>query len=94
MKKTNIKDFKKTLSKFTTVVTVVCVKKRGVVHGKTVNSFNSLSLNPPLVLFSLGNYSSSIDTYLKSKFLTINILSKKQRNISDHFSMNDPDPKK
>ena len=94
MKKTNIKDFKKTLSKFTTGVTVVCVKKRGIVHGKTVNSFNSLSLNPPLVLFSLGNYSSSIDTYLKSKFLTINILSKKQRNISDHFSMNDPDPKK
>ena len=94
MKKINIKNFKKTLSKFTTGVTVVCVKKRGIVHGKTVNSFNSLSLNPPLVLFSLGNYSSSIDTYLKSKFLTINILSKKQRNISDHFSMNDPDPKK
>ena len=94
MIKTNTKNFKKTLSKFVTGVTVVCVKNKNIIYGKTVNSFNSLSLSPPLVLFSLGNYSSSIDTYLQSKFLTINILSKKQRNISDHFSMNDPDPKK
>ncbi len=91
MKKVNIKNFKKSLSKFTTGVTVVCIKDDNEVYGKTVNSFNSLSLDPPLVLFSLGNYSSSIETYLKSKFLTINILSKTQENISDHFSKKNPD---
>ena len=69
MKKTNIKNFKKTLSKFTTGVTVVCSKKNGIIYGKTVNSFNSLSLKPPLVLFSLGNYSSSINKFSKTKFL-------------------------
>ncbi len=91
MKKTNIKNFKKTLSKFTTGVTVVCVKdNNNNIFGKTVNSFNSLSLNPPLILFSLGNYSSSIKTYLKCKYLTINILSQKQRDISNHFSKKNP----
>ena len=46
MKKVNIKNFKKTLSKFTTGVAVVCVKNKGIIYGKTVNSFNSLSLTP------------------------------------------------
>ena len=91
MKKTNNNIFKKTLGKFTTGVTVVCVKdKNNKIYGKTVNSFNSLSLEPPLVLFSLGNYSSSINTYIKSNYLTINILSKKQKNISNHFSQKNP----
>ena len=65
MKKTNIKNFKKTLSKFITGITVVCVKKNNKIYGKTVNSFNSLSLKPPLVLFSLGNYSSSLNVLKK-----------------------------
>ncbi len=90
MKKTNLNNFKKTLSKFTTGVTVVCVKKNNVIHGKTVNSFNSLSLNPPLILFSLGNYSSSIKVFLESTYLSINILAKKQKNISNHFSEKNP----
>ena len=90
MKKVNTKNFKKTLSKFTTGVTVVCVKNNNSIYGKTVNSFNSLSLNPPLVLFSLGNYSSSIKKFSKTKFLSINILSNKQKNISDNFALTTP----
>ena len=91
MKKINVKDFKNTLSKFTTGVTVVCVKDGDKIYGKTVNSFNSLSLQPPLVLFSLGKNSSSLKIFLNSKFLSINILSKKQKNISDFFSKKNPD---
>tara|TARA_B100000963_G_C22408753_1_gene572249 strand:- start:36 stop:533 length:498 start_codon:yes stop_codon:yes gene_type:complete len=94
MSKINTKKFKKTLSKFITGVTVVCVKANETIYGKTVNSFNSLSLNPPLVLFSLGNYSSSINVYLKTKYLTINILSKQQKDISNHFSSKNPKAKK
>ncbi len=90
MKKINIINFKKTLSKFTTGVTIVCANKDNLVYGKTVNSFNSLSLSPPLVLFSLGNNSSSIKIYKESKYLSINILSKEQKNISNHFSKNKP----
>ena len=90
MKKVNLKNFKKTLSKFTTGITVVCVKKNNKIFGKTVNSFNSLSLKPPLVLFSLGNYSSSIKPFVDCKYLTINILSKNQKNISDIYSKTNP----
>ena len=90
MKKNNIRNFKQTMGKFTTGITVVCVKKNNKVFGKTVNSFNSLSLNPSLVLFSLGNYSSSINTFLNCKFLSINILSNKQKNIADIFAKNKP----
>ena len=90
MKKVNTKNFKKTLSKFSTGITVVCVKNNNLIYGKTVNSFNSLSLNPPMVLFSLGNYSSSINKFSKTKFLSINILSNKQKKLSDNFASTQP----
>ncbi len=93
MTKISKKYFKKTLSKFVTGITVVCVNDKGNISGKTVNSFNSLSLEPPMVLFSLGNYSSSINTFLKSKYLTINILSNKQKDISNNFSKKKPSTK-
>ncbi len=90
MKKVNIKNFKETLSKFSTGITVVCVKNNNLIYGKTVNSFNSLSLNPPMVLFSLGNYSSSIKHFSNTKFLSINILSSKQKKLSDNFALTTP----
>ncbi|MDC3178765.1 flavin reductase family protein [Pelagibacteraceae bacterium] len=90
MKKVNTKNFKKTLSKFSTGITVVCIKNNNLIYGKTVNSFNSLSLNPPMALFSLGNYSSSIKQFSKTKFLSINILSSKQKKLSDNFASTAP----
>ena len=90
MKKASTKNLKKTLSKFSTGITVVCVKNNNSIYGKTVNSFNSLSLNPPMVLFSLGNYSSSIKQFSKTKFLSINILSSKQKKLSDNFASTAP----
>ena len=90
MKKVNTKNFKKTLSKFSTGITVVCIKNKNSIYGKTVNSFNSLSLNPPMVLFSLGNYSSSLNQFANTKFLSINILSSKQKKISDNFASSKP----
>ena len=90
MKKVNTNNFKKTLSKFSTGITVVCVKHNNSIYGKTVNSFNSLSLKHPMVLFSLGNYSSSIKYFSKTKFLSINILSSKQKELSDNFASSTP----
>ena len=87
MKRVNVTNFKKSLSKFTTGITVVCIREDAKVYGKTVNSFNTLSLKPPLVLFSLGNNSSSIKNYI-SKYLSINILSKNQKKISEFFRKN------
>ena len=86
MKKINSLLFKKSLSKFTTGVTIITINKDGVMLGKTVNSFAALSLKPPLVLFSLDKKSSSLKKFLESKYIGINILSKKQKNISQYFS--------
>tara|TARA_A100001011_G_C14061569_1_gene736359 strand:- start:22 stop:486 length:465 start_codon:yes stop_codon:yes gene_type:complete len=91
MKKVSDKNFKKTLSKFATGITVICVNNNNIIYGKTVNSFNSLSLNPPMVLFSLGNYSSSINKFSNAKFLSINILSNKQKNLSNNFASSTPE---
>ncbi len=86
MKKINKFNFKKTLGKFATGITVICTKDNNQIYGVTVNSFSSLSLTPPLVLFSLGKNSSSLKSYLRSKYLSINILSKGQKNVSNHFA--------
>ena len=86
MKKINSYNFKNSMSKFATGVTVVSINDNNTFIGKTVNSFSSVSLNPPLVLFSLDKKSSSLNKFLKSKNIGINILQKKQKKLSLHFS--------
>ena len=86
MKKINSSLFKSVMSKFVTGVTIITIKNNNNYIGKTVNSFASISLNPPLVLFSLEKKSSSLKDYAKSSFFGINILSKKQKRLSIYFS--------
>ena len=91
MKKVNKDNFKKTLSAFATGITVVATKHNSILYGKTINSFSSLSLSPPLVLFSLDNQSSKLNIFKKSETITINILSKNQKLISSNFAKKNPD---
>ena len=91
MKKVNKDNFKKTLSAFATGITVVATKYNSKLYGKTINSFSSLSLSPPLILFSLDNKSSKLNIFQKSEKITINILSKKQKLISNNFAKKNPD---
>ena len=91
MKKVNKDNFKKTLSAFATGITVVATQHNSILYGKTINSFSSLSLSPPLVLFSLDNKSSKLNIFNKSERITINILSKKQKLISSNFAKKNPD---
>ena len=86
MKKINKINYKKTLSKFPTGVTVIAINSANKPIGKTVNSFTSLSLSPPLILFSLCKKSSSINSFKKTTYLSINVLSKKQKDISINFA--------
>ena len=90
MKKINNKNFKKTLSTFATGITVVATKKNSILYGKTINSFSSLSLSPPLVLFSLDKKSSKLNIFKNSEKVSINILSKKQKLISNNFAEKNP----
>ena len=91
MKKVNSQNFKKTLSKFATGITVIATSKNSILYGKTINSFSSLSLSPPLVLFSIDIKSSKLNIFKNTKFISVNVLSKKQKFISDNFAKNNPD---
>ena len=90
MKKINKANFKKTLSTFATGITVVATKNNSILYGKTINSFSSLSLSPPLVLFSLDKKSTKLKIFQESKTISINILSNKQGIISNNFAKKNP----
>ena len=94
MKKINKGNFKKTLSTFATGITVVATNHNSILYGKTINSFSSLSLSPPLILFSLDKKSSKLNIFKDSKTVSINILSKNQKFISNNFAKKNPDWKK
>lgn len=91
MKKNNLKLFKLALSKFATGLTIISINTDKEFIGKTVNSFASLSLNPPLVLFSIDKKSTSLQLYKKAKYIGINILSSNQKNLSENFAKNKPE---
>ncbi|MBT4921602.1 MAG: flavin reductase family protein [Rickettsiales bacterium] len=80
--------FKKTLSKFSTGVTIATTKHEEVNYGVTINSFASLSLEPALILFNLDVSSHSLSAFLNCKFFNINIMSKQQQELSKHFAAN------
>ena len=91
MKKINKKLFKKAVGSFITGVTVIGIKSKEKYIGKTINSFSSLSLEPPLILFSIDKKSSSIRKFKKNIFLSVNILNSKQEFISKRFSEKESD---
>lgn len=54
--------------------------------GVTVNSFSSVSLEPPLILFSLGHNGNHCQEYKLSGKFVVNILSDKQMHLCERFS--------
>ena len=80
-------DIRQALSKFATGVTVVStLDNYGNPVGMTANSFSSVSLNPPLVLLSIGNNQPSYDIFTNAKGYSVNILAKEQENLCKLFS--------
>lgn len=81
------RELRRTLACFPTGVTVVtAVAPDGEYVGLTVNSFNSLSLDPPLVLWSLTSASRSMAAFEQATHFAINILAEDQVEISRLFS--------
>ena len=81
------KEFIKTVSKFITGITIVTLgnSKKGF-YGCTMNSFTSLSLNPPQILFCVDNRNSFIKEFKRNTLVNINILSDKQKDLSNKFA--------
>lgn len=72
--------------RFATGVTVITVNYSGELFGMTVNSFASLSLDPPLALFCLRDSSSFRAALDVGSSFTVNILSEEQRDIAGLFA--------
>src|SRR3990172_7791045 len=71
---------------WTTGVTMVAASHNGVSHGMTVNSFTSLSLDPPLVSVSLEKVTRTHQLVLDANAFTVTILSQGQQALSDRFA--------
>lgn len=79
--------FRQALGRFATGVCVITANPEGhVPFGLTVNSFASLSLTPPLVLWSLQKTSDTMDAFRAAKRYCANVLSSDQRAMSGRFS--------
>lgn len=81
-------DMRQALGQFVTGITVVTCKKRdGSLYGMTVNSFNSVSLDPPLILWSLDNSSTHHDDFAQG--FVVNVLSAEQISLCNQFAKSD-----
>lgn len=82
------------LGTFATGVTIVTTRDgTGKLHGLTANSFSSVSLEPPLVLWSQAHSSRSHGTFQASDHFAINILAEGQIALSNAFSRSADDDK-
>lgn len=78
--------FRRCLGQFGTGVAIITASHAGQNVGVTVNSVASVSLDPPLVLWSLSKGSRSFNTFQQANGFAINILSKEQVELSAHFA--------
>jgi flavin reductase (DIM6/NTAB) family NADH-FMN oxidoreductase RutF/DNA-binding IclR family transcriptional regulator len=75
------------LGSFVTGVTVVTTRDaEGGMHGLTANSFSSVSLDPPLVLWSQATSAGSHSAFKDAERFTINILAEHQYELANHFA--------
>ena len=79
--------FRRTMGLFATGVTIVTVRAPGGEPiGVTANSFSSVSLDPPLVLWSLAKNARSLDAFMATEYFAIHILSAGQDDLSNRFA--------
>jgi flavin reductase (DIM6/NTAB) family NADH-FMN oxidoreductase RutF len=79
--------FRDALSVFATGVAIVTgLTASGERVGMTVNSFNSVSITPPLVLFSVARRARSFTAWSRMPRYAVNILSQQQEELSNRFA--------
>lgn len=79
--------FRNALGMFATGITVVSTRTpAGAPIGLTVNSFNSVSLDPPLVVWSLANELPSRMLFEGCEYYAINVLAEDQIDLSQRFA--------
>ncbi len=81
------RQFRQALGAFTTGVTIVTTRGAdGQDYGLTANSFNSVSIDPPMVLWSLNKDSTSAHAFTASEYFAVHILATDQEHLSNLFA--------
>ncbi len=81
------KDFRQALDMFATGVTIVTARAAdGTPVGITANSFNSVSLQPPMVLWSLARNARSLPVFEAAEHWNVHILANDQEPLSNRFA--------
>jgi flavin reductase (DIM6/NTAB) family NADH-FMN oxidoreductase RutF len=85
--------FRHALSQFATGVTIITTRLAdGSFRGLTASSFNSVSLDPPLVLWSLNNSANSLPIFSGNSHYVINVLGADQAHLAERFSRRTDNP--
>ncbi|WP_243290931.1 flavin reductase family protein [Bacillus sp. FJAT-47783] len=80
------RQFRNAMGKFATGVTVILTEVEGDVHGMTANAFMSVSLDPKLVVISIGEKAQMLEKIKNSQKFTVNILAEDQQDLSMIFA--------
>jgi flavin reductase (DIM6/NTAB) family NADH-FMN oxidoreductase RutF len=84
--------FRQSLGCFPTgVCLVTTITDGGKREGMTINSFSSVSLDPPLILWSIRNDARSADAFIGSQHFIVSVLAASQRELAQHFARGAPD---
>jgi len=84
----DVRKFRNALGCFTTGVAVVTTREAGKDPiGITVNSFSSVSLDPPLVLWCLDKKSDTLDIFERATHFTVNVLREEHTEVSSRLAM-------
>ncbi len=79
-------DFRTAMRAWATGVAVLTLETEGDVRGITVNSFTSVSLHPPLILVCIARHARIHDALLRASRFCVNVLSRDQQDLADHFA--------
>ena len=86
------RDFRNALGTFATGVTIITAAAAdGKPYGLTCNSFASVSLNPPLVLWSLGIFSQGMSVFQDASHFAVNVLGASQQALASKFAKSSED---
>ena len=78
--------FRDVMGTFATGVTIITTVESEVPYGITANSFTSVSLSPPLVMFCLGKSSTNFEFFMEADCFAVNILTEQQDALSARFA--------
>ena len=79
-------EFRRTMGRFATGISVVTMLRDDAPYGITVNSFMSLSLTPPLIAVSIDTSAGAHATLLAAERFGVSVLSAEQSDLSDRFA--------